>query len=343
MCVDDQVSEAEEMVTEWRYFCNGKPIQRVVEITCPRLASFELYDTQLTTGCFYDDDHCAHSVSIKILSVEAEEADPHRRISTVAMLVAARRAAVREVEVLNLLKSELTEAQKRRVNLPYGNTTLSPEYLVLPYVPLDLNGFMNHRSDLIVDLIYKAICAVSVVHSLNIMHGDIKPHNFSVRVHQHGHFQVLLSNFDHAVLVADKLQGRNAITYYPEQTEYLRYEHPWVAPEIYRMHGHAAAVEADHLSREEASLAIDVFSLGLLVGVAVDSECCSDHNKRMYDPKDIDKILTNQSNLTELFRKRKCRNNELARKLLVCATNMMCLIDPLQRCNIDDILREIDL
>jgi hypothetical protein len=71
--------------------------------------------------------------------------------------------------------------------------------------------------------------------------------------------------------------------------------------------------------------------------------CCRDRGKRIYERRDMERVLSSQLDLTMQFRAARCRDDPLARRLLVCATNMMCLLDPLQRCRIDDILREIDM
>jgi serine/threonine protein kinase len=318
-----QLARSQAFVTEWKYFCSSVPIQQLSEITCPRLAGFELYDCKLLTGCFYDEDSVQHVVSIKVV-------EP------------GNSAHLRGIEVLNLLRSELTETSKRLVNINLGNTSGTVEYLVFPYMALDWNSFLHSRSEIIVGLAYQAIRALAAVHSANVMHGDIKPHNFCVRVHQHSHFRVVLCNFDYAVHLSEKHRGSNNTTaYYPAESEYLKYEHPWVSPEVYR--AKRAAEENGNTVRPAASLAIDVFSLGLIVGVAVDNECCRDRGKRVYERRDMERVLSSQLDLTMQFRAARCRDDPLARRLLVCATNMMCLLDPLQRCRIDDILREIDL
>lgn len=351
-----QVAQSQTLVTEWKYFCNNKPVQQLTEITCPRLAGFELYDCKLLTGCFYDDDCVQHVVSVKVVDADND-------------------AHMREIAVLNMLRGELTDSAKRALNINLGNTTGTVEYLVFSYVALDLNSFLHAKSDIVVGLVHQAVCALAAVHSAHVMHGDIKPHNFSVRVHQHSHFRVVLGNFDHAVLLGEKPHGRSVPAYYPPETEYLKYEHPWVSPEVYhslqqrqqqQQERHEAEASASLAGDEagaqqqqqrmhwkdqnkktriavEASLAIDVFSLGLIVGVAVDNECCRDRGKRMYERRDLPRVMASQMDLTMQFRAARCRSDPLAKKLLVCATNMMCLLDPLQRCKIDDILREIEL
>jgi serine/threonine protein kinase len=257
---------------------------------------------------------------------------------TVKVIEAENDAHLRELHVLHKLRNELSDVTKRLLNLNIGGGGADiADYLLFPYYTLDLNSFLHYKSDNIVKLAHQAVTAVAALHSVNIMHGDIKPHNFSVRVRQHSHFQVILSNFDYAVTLGEKVHGRPVVAYYPEETDYLKYEHPWVSPEVYRMKTSEGKVLA------AASLAIDVFALGLLLGVAVDQDCCQDRNKCLYEHRNIDKVLTSQMDLTMLFRPMRCRDDPLAKKMLVCATNMMCLVDPLQRCRMDDILREINM
>lgn len=319
-----QVARSKALVTEWKYFSGSKPIQQLTEITCPRPAGFDqLVDCKVLTGCFYDDDSAQNIVSIKVV-------DPRNSAHT------------REIDVLNLLRSELSETAKRLVNINLGNTAGTMEYLVFPYIALDLNSFLHGRSDIVIGLAYQAIRALAAVHSANVMHGDIKPHNFAVRVHQHSHFRIVLGNFDYAVQLSEKHSGRAVSALYPAETDYLKYEHPWVSPEVYRAKC-AADAEKGNRIRPSATLAIDVFSLGLILGVAADSDCCRDRGRRMYEQRDLERVLTSQLDLTMQFRAARCRDDALARRLLVCATNMMCLLDPLQRCTLDAILREIDM
>lgn len=344
ICLFLQIQRSQQALTETpQYFCGARPVHNIREIIFPRLSTFDLLDCKILGGHYFDVDTAQHFVLIKRA--------PKRGTATILI--------AKELEVLNHLRMQTSALTKRLVNLNHEENVVSAEYITFPYITLDLNSFLNYKSPYIVGLMFQAIDAVQVLHALNIMHGDIKPHNFGVRVRHNQHFQVVLQNFEFASILGQTHQGEKLTVYYPDVTEYLKYAHPWVSPEVYAMHTENvakgtvqssiyAAITAASIHtvsnikhRIEASLAIDVFSLGMIIAVAVDTDCYRDRNKLLYAPKDMPKVLTNQYDLTQLFRKDRCREDAEAKKLLDCAVNLMCLIDPTQRWKLADIRHEL--
>jgi serine/threonine protein kinase len=357
-----QLAQASRMLSAEtdEYFCDAYPIINLKKITCPLQSTFELKDCPILYGHFFDADNAQHFVMLKkgaswvgIL----HECEVLRHIRKAAGETSSSNSTVSTqrlpaFDVVSLLL------------LDYEQEAEFPQYLIFPHLELDLNSFLHFKSDILVGLMIKVIAAVTALHSMNVMHGDIKPHNFKVKILHRLRFQVQLANFEYAVvlpktdaslpvpgskstskststsnsvaLTAEEAAVRHSaldMPLFPAQTEYFRYDHPWVCPEVYH------ALQSGEKLR--ASLACDVFSLGLIIGVAVDVECCSDRNRFLYTPEQMPFVLSNQLDLSLLFRRRRCRDEPHAKKLIECASNLMCLIDPLQRFSCEDIYNEL--
>ena len=120
-------------------------------------------------------------------------------------------------------------------------------YLVLEDYAQDLRALLNPKLKNAPTVVHAVVVAVTALHSLDIMHGDIKPHNILIKPDLHEGYIVKLCDLDAAREVGESCCASSLGTKY------------YLAPKVY------LASTRDI----EASLAIDMFSLGLVIWMII--------------------------------------------------------------------------
>ena len=116
-------------------------------------------------------------------------------------------------------------------------------YLVLEDYGQDLRALLNPKLKNATSVVQAVVVAVDALHSHGIMHGDIKPHNLLIKPDLHEGYIVKLCDLDAARKVGESCLASALGTKY------------YLAPEVF-----LAGSESI-----KASLAIDMFSLGLVI------------------------------------------------------------------------------
>ena len=188
----------------------------------------------------------------------------------------------------------------------YGfNKTSIPSFIVLEDFGEDLRSYIHSSTSHEIKrlILKKCIEALHSLHSVSVMHGDLKPSNILVKV---GHdVLVKLCDLDSARILSD-----SDIFPYDQSSGHLKFTESWVAPEVYQNNKICAG------GKFKGSLAIDIFNLGM-IAVLLESKggYTTDVVLPLPGTDDYDKALTDQSFLDS--RVLKLDNNNPYRDILM--------------------------
>lgn len=168
----------------------------------------------------------------------------------------------------------------------YGfNKSSVPSFIVLEDFGEDLRNYIHPDVDhdtkrLIMKKCIEALCAL---HSVMVMHGDLKPANILVKYNRS--FTVKLCDLDSA-----RILSVDATFPYDQSTRHLKFTESWVAPEVYQSNKICDG------GKFHGSLAIDVFNLGM-IATLLESKggYTSDVVLPLPGTDDYEKALTDQS------------------------------------------------
>jgi len=187
----------------------------------------------------------------------------------------------------------------------YGfNKTSIPSFIVLEDFGEDLRSYIHSSTSHEIKrlILKKCIEALHSLHSMSVMHGDLKPANILVRV---GHdVLVKLCDLDSARILSD-----SDIFPYDQSSGHLKFTESWVAPEVYQNNKICAG------GKFKGSLAIDIFNLGMIAVLLESKGYTTDVVLPLPGTDDYDKALTDQSFLDS--RVLKLDNNNPYRDILM--------------------------
>ena len=146
--------------------------------------------------------------------------------------------------------------------------------------------------------------ALHALHSLKVMHGDLKPANILV-LQSRGTTTILITNITitnitllgYTVKLCDFDSARiltnddTCLFPYDASTGHLKYTEMWVAPEVYQSN------KLCNGGKLKGALSIDIFNLGLIAVLLEDKHGRYDSDIVLPSPNtdDYDKALTEQS------------------------------------------------
>ena len=208
----------------------------------------------------------------------------------------------------------------------YDCSPIENSYLVLERCGVNLDIYLRHM-DITLNkeskrIIVKEVChAVHSLHGKGVMHGDLKPQNILIR--EHGGIHVKLCDFDSARDVCEREE-------FPNDGTSLKFTREYVSPEVFRgrnLHGGVLL----------ASLEIDLFSLGLICALLLDSRVNSMSTLLPTELSDteLERYLFDQPYLNSRLQ---CDEGVHYRTCI----RQFCSVESRQRGSINDILPQID-
>jgi hypothetical protein len=221
------------------YTCNGVPIDIAKEQCSAQTGLGTASARLMVRGEFRTFDGAGTSHTYRCLIKCASQIGEDEPTAKYVDLLRSEHAMYQDLQTRAAAASAQTGCVRCYSLDPAGR------YMVLEEFCKDLRGFLNPALDKQYDVVLATITAVQALHSMSIMHGDIKPENVLVHFNDMGRCVAKLCDLECARKAGEICEAAGIGT--------KRY----LAPEL------RAAVSAKGTLR--ASLAVDMFALGLVL------------------------------------------------------------------------------